>query len=81
VDSQYEIHEHSLMLKWIWKLNQNIEELWAELIDAKYLSGLDLFSKELPVHGSQFWNAIQKVVLQNGGQTQDVQRETHFFFG
>jgi hypothetical protein len=51
----------SLMLKWIWKLYQNSDGLWADLIRAKYLRGRDLFDKEVPTRGSQFWNAIQKI--------------------
>jgi hypothetical protein len=50
-----------LMLKWIWKLYQNAEGLWADLIRAKYLRDRDLFAKNVPSHGSQFWNAIQKI--------------------
>jgi hypothetical protein len=34
----------ALMLKWIWKLYQNAEGLWADLIRAKYLGEDDLFS-------------------------------------
>jgi hypothetical protein len=51
----------SLMLKWIWKLYQGAEGLWADLIRAKYLRGNDLFSPVVPTKGSQFWNAIQKI--------------------
>jgi hypothetical protein len=38
----------SLMLKWIRKLYQAAEGLWANLIRAKYLDGRDLFSNEVP---------------------------------
>jgi hypothetical protein len=51
----------ALMLKWIWKLYQNAEGLWADLLRAKYLGDEDLFSPLVPTKGSQFWNAIQKV--------------------
>ncbi|XP_051221392.1 uncharacterized protein [Lolium perenne] len=51
----------ALMVKWIWKLYQGAEGLWADLIRAKYLRGRDLYVGEVPTHGSQFWNAIQKV--------------------
>jgi hypothetical protein len=51
----------ALMVKWIWKLYQGAEGLWADLIRAKYLRGRDLYTGEVPTHGSQFWNAIQKV--------------------
>jgi hypothetical protein len=51
----------ALMLKWVWKLYQNDEGLWADLIRAKYLRGRDLFSKETSANGSQFWKSIQKL--------------------
>nr|XP_051197209.1 uncharacterized protein LOC127310588 [Lolium perenne] len=51
----------ALMLKWIWKLYQNAEGLWADLIRAKYLGDRDLFDRDVPVRGSQFWNAIHKI--------------------
>jgi hypothetical protein len=51
----------ALMLKWVWKLYQNAEGLWADLIRAKYLGDNDLFSPLVPTKGSQFWNAIHKI--------------------
>jgi hypothetical protein len=51
----------ALMMKWIWKLYQNAEGLWADLIRAKYLGDRDLFASEVPTQGSQFWRAIQKI--------------------
>jgi hypothetical protein len=51
----------ALMLRWIWKFYQGEEGLWADLLRAKYLREHDFFSKEVPVRGSQFWNAIQKI--------------------
>ncbi|KAK1693054.1 hypothetical protein QYE76_009751 [Lolium multiflorum] len=51
----------ALMLKWIWKIYQNEEGLWADLLRAKYLGDHDLFSPVVPTKGSQFWNAIQKI--------------------
>ncbi|XP_071680146.1 uncharacterized protein [Lolium perenne] len=51
----------ALMVKWIWKLYQGAEGLWADLIRAKYLQGRDLYAGGVPTHGSQFWNAIQKI--------------------
>ncbi|KAK1646353.1 hypothetical protein QYE76_064158 [Lolium multiflorum] len=51
----------ALMLKWIWKLYQDAEGLWADIIRAKYLRGRDLFDGNVPVRGSQFWNSIQKI--------------------
>jgi hypothetical protein len=51
----------ALMIKWIWKIYQNSEGLWVDLLRAKYLGDNDLFSPEVPTKGSQFWNAIQKI--------------------
>jgi hypothetical protein len=34
----------ALMVKWIWKMYQGAEGLWADLIRAKYLQGRDLFA-------------------------------------
>jgi hypothetical protein len=44
----------ALMLKWIWKLYQNAERLWVDLIRAKYLDDLDLFSSGVPTHSSNY---------------------------
>jgi hypothetical protein len=51
----------ALMCKWIWKLYQNAEGLWADLLRAKYLGDSHVFSSAVPAKGSQFWNAIQKI--------------------
>jgi hypothetical protein len=51
----------ALMLKWIWKLYQDVEGLWVDIIRAKYLMGRDLFDDKVPTRGSQFWNSIQKI--------------------
>jgi hypothetical protein len=51
----------ALILKWIWKLHQNAQVLWADLIRAKYLRDMDLFNRDVTSRGSQFWNAIQKI--------------------
>jgi hypothetical protein len=51
----------ALMLKWVWKLYQNADGLWADLIRAKYLGDYDLFSPLVPTKGSQFWNSIHKI--------------------
>jgi hypothetical protein len=42
----------ALMVKWIWKLYQGAEGLWAYLIRAKYLRGRNLYAGEVPTHGS-----------------------------
>jgi hypothetical protein len=51
----------ALMLKWIWKLYQNAEGLWVDLLKAKYLGNNELFSAAVPRKCSQFWNSIQKI--------------------
>jgi hypothetical protein len=51
----------ALMVGWIWKLYQNAEGLWADLLRAKYLGNNDLFSPLVPTKGSQFWKTIQKL--------------------
>jgi hypothetical protein len=44
----------ALMLKWVWKLYQNAEGLWVDLLKAKYLGDNDIFAAEVPRKGSQF---------------------------
>jgi hypothetical protein len=34
----------ALMLKWIWKLYQGDNSLWAQIISAKYVEARDIFS-------------------------------------
>ena len=51
----------ALMLKWIWKLYQQPEGLWADLLRAKYLGNDHIFSRGVPSKGSQFWNAMNKI--------------------
>jgi hypothetical protein len=51
----------ALMLRWIWKIYQNGESLWVDLLRAKYLGDNDLFSPVVLTSGSQFWRAIQKI--------------------
>jgi hypothetical protein len=69
----------ALLLKWIWKLYQGAEGLWADLLRAKYLGERDIFAAETPTRGSQFWMALQKIKwyfklgakhhVENGGKT------------
>jgi hypothetical protein len=51
----------ALSLKWIWKIYQDADGLWAELLRANYLGDSDLFSPAVPMRGSQLWNSIQKL--------------------
>ena len=49
----------ALLVKWIWKLSQNEQGLWADILRAKYFpDGNFLTSK---AKGSPFWNGIQAV--------------------
>jgi hypothetical protein len=49
-----------LLVKWIWKIHQEPDELWFRLIKAKYLNGCNFFSA--PSKGSsQFWKGLHKV--------------------
>jgi hypothetical protein len=38
----------ALMLKWLWKLYQNAEGLWVDLLRAKYLGDNDIFGPVSP---------------------------------
>jgi hypothetical protein len=49
------------MLWWIWRLYQNEESLWVDLLKDKYLGDHDLFSPLVITKGSHFWNSIQKL--------------------
>jgi hypothetical protein len=49
----------ALTLRLIWKLYQNEEGLWEDLLRAKYLGNNDLFSPAVPTSRSQFWRAIR----------------------
>jgi hypothetical protein len=51
----------AMMLKWFWKLYQDAEGLWADLIRVNYHQDNDMFSPLVPTKGSQFWNSIQKI--------------------
>lgn len=49
-----------LLVKWIWKILQEPEELWFRLIKAKYLDCCNFFS--VPGRGSsQFWKGLHKI--------------------
>jgi hypothetical protein len=47
----------ALLLKWVWKVYQEEQGLWAELIRAKYLRVSDIFTGS-HTRGSQVWNGI-----------------------
>jgi hypothetical protein len=54
------VFNECLMVKWIWKLYQQKESLWARLIHAKYMRDDD-FYKTNGKKGSQFWKSLHKV--------------------
>ena len=51
----------ALMLKWIWKLFQEEDVFWAQLVRAKYLNNnSDIFACSNR-GGSQFWKSLNKI--------------------
>ena len=48
-----------LMAKWIWKIYDGEQGLWADILRNKYLQGKDLLVDN-HTQGSQFWKALQK---------------------
>jgi hypothetical protein len=53
------IFNECLMVKWIWKLYTQKDNLWARLVSAKYMKEGDFFRAK--DRGSQFWRSIHKV--------------------
>ena len=49
-----------LLVKWIWKILQEPDELWFKMLKAKYMRDTDFFSAKSK-GGSQFWQGLQKV--------------------
>jgi hypothetical protein len=50
----------ALLLKWVWRLYQGEDTIWARLIRAKYHDANDIFSGN-GQGGSQFWKSLHKV--------------------
>jgi exonuclease III len=50
----------ALLLKWVWKLYQDGNQLWRQLINAKYPSADDIFTAS-GQRGSQFWRSLHKI--------------------
>jgi hypothetical protein len=50
----------ALLLKWVWRIYQEEDTIWAKLIRAKYQDANDIFSGT-GHGGSQFWKSIHKV--------------------
>ena len=48
------IMNECLLVKWIWKIHQERDELWFKVIKAKYLDGCSFFTSKSK-GGSQFW--------------------------
>jgi hypothetical protein len=50
----------ALMLKWVWKLFQPENPIWAQIIRAKYPSANNIFAGS-GHGGSQFWRSLHKI--------------------
>ncbi|XP_071683220.1 uncharacterized protein [Lolium perenne] len=50
----------ALLLKWIWRLYQDVDTIWARIIRAKYGDASDLFSGS-GHGGSPFWKSLHKI--------------------
>jgi hypothetical protein len=50
----------ALMLKWVWKLYQPENPIWAQIIRAKYDSANNIFAGS-GQGGSQFWRSLHKI--------------------
>jgi hypothetical protein len=54
------IMNESLLVKWIWKIFQQPDELWFKILEAKYLGENGFFDSRIR-NGSQFWKGLHKV--------------------
>jgi hypothetical protein len=50
----------ALLLKWIWRLYQDEDKIWARIMHAKYLDASDLSSGS-GHGGSPFWKSLHKI--------------------
>lgn len=50
-----------LLVKWIWKMMQEHNELWVKIIKTKYLDDRGFFGSN-GTGGSQFWKGLHKVI-------------------
>jgi hypothetical protein len=50
----------ALMLKWVWKIYQDDNQLWRQLINTKYVNAEDIFAAT-GQRGSQFWRSLHKI--------------------
>uniref|UniRef100_A0A0A8YMZ7 Reverse transcriptase zinc-binding domain-containing protein n=1 Tax=Arundo donax TaxID=35708 RepID=A0A0A8YMZ7_ARUDO len=49
-----------LLVKWIWKICSNNQDIWCGLLKAKYFPHGNLFKSKV-MGGSQFWKGLHKV--------------------
>ena len=49
-----------LLVKWIWKIMQQPDELWFKILRAKYMEDCSFFSSNIK-GTSQFWHGLHKV--------------------
>uniref|UniRef100_A0A0A8YYV5 Reverse transcriptase zinc-binding domain-containing protein n=1 Tax=Arundo donax TaxID=35708 RepID=A0A0A8YYV5_ARUDO len=49
-----------LLVKWIWRICSNNQEMWCRLLEAKYFPHGNFFKTEAK-GGSQFWKGLHKV--------------------
>jgi hypothetical protein len=70
----------ALLLKWVWRLDQEEDTIWAKIVKAKYADVEDLFSGN-GGGGSQFWKSLHKVKhLFKVGAKHEVRDGTHTSF-
>jgi hypothetical protein len=55
-----QILNECLMTKWIWKLYNQKDYLWARLVRGKYMQSEDLFRSRSD-NGSQWWKSLHKI--------------------
>jgi len=54
------IMNECLLVKWIWKIYQQPDELWFKILKAKYLRGNNFFDSR-SAGGSQFWKGLHSI--------------------
>jgi len=50
----------SVLVKWIWKIYQQTDELWFKILKAKYLGDNNFFYSKA-IGCSQFWKGLRSV--------------------
>lgn len=55
-----QIMNDCLLVKWIWKIHQEPEELWFKILKAKYMKTGNFFNSKV-TGSSQFWQGLHKV--------------------